>query len=189
MKPFKKLPLFIVTGASGVGKSTTCNLLFQDETDYIVMESDLLWNDIYNTPEDDYHAYRELWLRVCANISQIGKPVVLCGCATPKQFESCKARSLFSEIFYLAVVCSEEQLENRMRIGRGITDENWLKSSKDFNHWLIENANKTTPNITLLDNSTLTPKEAAQLADMWIHKNLGNRQSGLTNNDESECIK
>jgi len=59
-----------------------------------------------------------------------------------------------------------------MRIGRGITDENWLKSSKDFNHWLIENANQTTPNITLLDNSMLTPEETAEIADRWIHKKI-----------------
>jgi len=172
MKPSKKLPLFIITGASGVGKSTTCKLLFQDETDYIVMESDLLWNDIYNTPEDNYHAYRELWLRVCANISQIGKPIVLCGCAIPKQFEGCKARSLFTDIYYIALVCEDEQLERRMRIGRGVTDENWVKSSIEFNCWLKENANQTRPNITLLDNSVLTPEESAEIADRWILKKI-----------------
>ena len=40
----KKQPLFIVTGASCVGKSTLCNELFINEKEYIVMESDLLWN-------------------------------------------------------------------------------------------------------------------------------------------------
>lgn len=48
-----KQPLFIITGASYVGNSTLCNELFMNETDYIVMESDLLWNAIYNTPDDD----------------------------------------------------------------------------------------------------------------------------------------
>jgi len=102
------------------------------------MESDLLWNESYNTPEDDYRAYRELWLRVSANISQIGKPVVLCGCATPKQFEVRNARRLFTNIYYIAVVCNDEQLEQRMRIGRGVTDENWVKNSLEFNRWLKE---------------------------------------------------
>ena len=53
MKPEKKQPLFIVTGASGVGKSTMCNLMMEQEETYIVMESDLLWHDMYNTPEDN----------------------------------------------------------------------------------------------------------------------------------------
>lgn len=39
-----------------------------------------------------------------------------------------------------------------------------------FNHWLIENANQTTPNIKLLDNSMLTPKETAEITDRWIQK-------------------
>lgn len=42
MKTTRKMPLLIVSGASGVGKSSTCELLFQKETDYLVMESDLL---------------------------------------------------------------------------------------------------------------------------------------------------
>jgi broad-specificity NMP kinase len=99
LKTNKKLPLFIITGASGVGKSTTCEILFQNETEYIIMESDLLWHDIYYTPKDNYRKYRELWLRVCANISQIGKPVVLCGCVTPEQFDVCMEKELFKEIY------------------------------------------------------------------------------------------
>lgn len=37
MKLTKKQPLFIVTGASCVGKSTLCNELFINEKEYIVM--------------------------------------------------------------------------------------------------------------------------------------------------------
>lgn len=74
------------------------NCLF-NEKEYIVMESDLLWNDIYNTPEDDYFEYNRLWLRVCANIAQAGKPVVLCGCRVPKQLENLPERELFTHIY------------------------------------------------------------------------------------------
>lgn len=47
MKPDKKFPLFIVSGASGVGKSTMCEILFKKETDYIVLESDILWQEVF----------------------------------------------------------------------------------------------------------------------------------------------
>jgi len=47
-----------------------------------------------------------------------------------------------------------------------------VKSSIEFNLWLIENANQTSPNITLLDNSMLTPKVTAEIADRWIHKKI-----------------
>ena len=136
MMPDKKLPLFIVSGASGVGKTSACEILFQKESRYIVMESDLLWRDFFDTPEDNYREFRETWMRVCASISQIGLPVVLCGCGLPEQFEECEARAYFSEVHYAAVVCEETSLRRRMREGRGISDETWLESSRHFNEWL-----------------------------------------------------
>ena len=70
MEPTKKLPLFLVTGASCVGKSTMCQLLFEKEEQYLVLESDILWEERYNTPQDNYAAYRSLWMTLCANVSQ-----------------------------------------------------------------------------------------------------------------------
>lgn len=168
MELHKKLPLFLVTGASGVGKSSLCQQLLNRETEYIVMESDILWHDRFNTPEDGYRAYRETWLTLCAHISQIGKPVVLCGCVTPEQLETLKSRSFFTELFYLAVVCEDSALEHRMRDGRGITDENWIQSSLSFNRWLREHRNLPAETFFALDTTRLTPQEAAPLADMWI---------------------
>ena len=168
MKSTKKMPLFIITGASGVGKSTISKVLFEKEEKYIVLESDLLWNDIYNTPEDDYASYRKLWLKMCSNISQIGMPVVLCGCAVPKQFEVHNERNAFSKIYYIAVVSDEETLISRMKNGRNIQDDNWIRSSIDFNKWLKENADLTEPKLHLLDYTKTTPEEAANIVDKWI---------------------
>ncbi len=172
MKPTIKQPLFIVSGASGVGKSTACELLFQKEKDYVVLESDLIWNPIYDTPDDNYYEYRRVWTRVAANVAQIGKPVVLCGSADPEQFEHLPERELFTDIHYLAVVCDGEVLRSRMREGRNITDENWIQSSVTFNGWLKENADKTKPKITLLDNSSLSPLETAEQIEDWIRKHI-----------------
>ncbi len=172
MNPTKKLPLFVVTGASGVGKSSACEVLFQNEKDYIVIENDLFWNKVYMTPENNYRPYRELSLRVCANISQAGLPVVLCCAAMPEQLEVCRERGYFTKIHYLAVVCDDNVLEERMRSGREITDTDWIQGSKDFNGW-FKNRDKTVkPEITLLDNSELTPEEAAEIIDKWIRRKM-----------------
>lgn len=173
MTPTKKQPLFIITGASCAGKSTTCEILFQKEQDYLVMESDLLWEERYNTPDDNYCDFRRLWMRICANIAQIGKPAVLCGCAVPEQFECQPERELFSEIFYLAVVCDEEQLLKRAKEGRKVTEEEWLKSSVDFNNWLIKNGKNAVPPIELLNTTDLTPEEAADAMEQWIQERIG----------------
>ena len=168
MKPTRRLPLFIVSGASCAGKSTTCEVLFRNETDYVVLESDIIWNSCYNTPQDDYRAYRAVQLNLCANIAQAGKPVLLCGCVTPKQLESLPERALFTQIHYLAVVCADETMAERMQTGRKIKDKAHLESSLGFNRWLKENALITTPPMHLIDNTLLSPEETANEIDAWI---------------------
>lgn len=170
--PLNLMPLFIITGASGVGKSTLSIDLASNSNDCIVMESDILWMDIFNTPEDNYRAYKELWLRMCKNISYGGKPVVLCGCTSPEDYERCVERRYFSEIHYIACVCDDSELERRLRSGRNVSDENWIKSSLSFNKWLKDNAENTEPKMTLLDTSTITVKEASDFVDKWIKERL-----------------
>ena len=168
MNPTKKLPLFVITGASGVGKSTISEKLFENEMKYIVLESDILWHDRFNSPETDYREYSEFKLRLCKNISQAGLPVVLCGCVVPRQFEICDDRKCFSDIHYIAITSDEETLVLRMKDGRKIQDENWINSSVDFNRWLKENADKTEPPMTILDYSNISIEEAAGIVDAWI---------------------
>lgn len=166
MTPTKKLPLFVITGASGVGKSTLCEELFRAENRYIVLESDIIWNDAYNTPDDGYRAYRRVQLRLCANIAQSGLPVVLCACAVPGQFEALPEWELFAQIHCLAVVCGDTALKRKLQKGRGVHDETWIASSLDFNRWLQKNGEAN--GMTLLDNTRLTPQEGAAVADAWI---------------------
>lgn len=168
----KRMPLFIITGASGVGKSAASAQLFQKEKDYIVMESDILWNDSFNVPENNYRKYRELWLRMCKNISQVGKPVVLCGCGVPEQFENCLERRYFSDIHYITIVCDEDVLYKRLTEYRGYKDQEYVKVSMDFNAWLKENANKTQPKMKVVDNSRLTIEETAEIVERWIYKHI-----------------
>ena len=59
-----------------------------------------------------------------------------------------------------------------MRDGRHVTDEDWIRSSKDFNTWFINNAGNTSPPITLVDNSDITPEETAEAIDCWIKEKM-----------------
>lgn len=112
---FLRLPLFVITGASGVSKSTVCLALGAQTKEVVVMESAVLWRAESDQPETDYRNYREMWLRLCKNISQAGKPVTLCGAGVPDQFEQCVERRYFAAIHYLALVCTDEGLESRLR--------------------------------------------------------------------------
>ncbi len=172
---FIRLPLFILTGASGVGKSTVCLELAAKMKDIVAMESDILWRKEFNQPETNYREYRETWLRVCKNISQAGKPVVLCGVGEPAQFEQCVERRYFSELHYLALVCDDQILAARLRtlptLRSSFKDEQ-LKEQIAFNRWLQNNAQKTEPPMTILDTSKLTIDETTEKVVQWIRSFL-----------------
>jgi hypothetical protein len=70
--PFKQLPLFIVTGASGSGKSAACLQLVPLLPECVVLETDLFWRPEFATPEKDYRDFRNLCLRVAKNIGLPG---------------------------------------------------------------------------------------------------------------------
>jgi hypothetical protein len=172
---FLRLPLLVVTGASGSGKTAVALRLVSTMNNCVCMESDILWRDEFNKAEDDYKEYRNLWLRVAKNIAQNGRAVVLFGSCTPGQFEQCPESRYFSSINYLAVVCSKSQLEQRLQARpdwRKSGSEAVLEGMTEFNQWLIDHAEKSTPRMELLDTSDLTIDQSAGATRLWIERSL-----------------
>ena len=170
-RQFIRLPLFILIGASGVGKTTVCLDLAAKIKDVVVMESDILWRSEFDQPETNYREYREIWLRLCKNISQAGKPVVLCGGGEPTQFEQCLQRRYFSALHYLALVCDDQILASRLRsrpTWRAKVEDRVVNEQVAFNRWLLNNAPTTEPPITLLDTSEITVDETVERVEQWI---------------------
>ena len=168
---FIRLPLFILTGASGVGKSAVCLGLAARMKEVVVMESDILWRAEFDRPGTNYRDYRETWLRVCKNISQAGRPVILCGVGEPTQFERCVERRYFSELHYLALVCDSQALVARLRKrppSRGASGDECIRQQVVFNRWLLNNARNTEPPMALLDTSEITADETVQRVERWV---------------------
>jgi predicted kinase len=173
--PFVQAPLFVLSGASGVGKSTVCYELAGTMPDVIFMEVDILWQPAFNTPDDDYRGFRESWLRLAKNISQNGPKVVLCGSAVPAQYERSPERRYFSQIHYLALTCDSATLTARLQ-----ARPSWRQSSGlgfidqmcAFNQWFLDNATQTDPPITLLDTAGLTVAESTDFIRTWIRSCL-----------------
>ncbi|MFY0762318.1 AAA family ATPase [Metabacillus dongyingensis] len=173
---FLQLPLIIVTGPSGAGKSTIVSQLSSLTKDFVVMETDILWDDRFNSPETNYLEYRELWLRMAKNISQSEKPVILCGTAMPEQLEQCIERRYFSELFYIALVCENNELKERLQnrpSWRGSNSDEFINGMIAYNNWLRENSGKNEPVINLIDTTNISPDETAQkivtlISDKWI---------------------
>ncbi len=172
---FVMLPLFIVTGASGSGKTTVALKLARQMKDVVVLDQDILWNETFNTPDDNYKAFRNTWLRMAKNINQAGRPVVLFGSAIPEQFESLNERRYFEKTHYLSLYCAPEELTNRLKARphwRKSGSEENLKSMLEFNHWLKENAEKTEPKMSLLDTSEIDIASTIEAIQKWVEERL-----------------
>jgi hypothetical protein len=171
-KAFRRLPLLLVGGPAGAGKSTAGASLLGVLTEAVLIESDLLWRREFNTPEDNYNDYFRLWLRLAAHISQSGRPVALFGAgfAVPHSVEPLPERRLFKTIHYLGLVCDDEVLAARLRARpkwRNTTPELIAEHVK-FNHWLKDHAATTDPPVTLLDTTSPGIAETTARVAAWI---------------------
>jgi hypothetical protein len=169
--PFVRLPLFVLTGASGAGKSALCLQLCGKLAGCVCLETDIYWRPEFATPDDDYHAFRNLCLRTAKNISQSGQRVMLCGSATPGQFEVCSQSRYFADIHYLALVCDDDVLVERLRqrpAWRNASSEAFINTMLSYNNWFRENAGQH--GLTLLDTSYLSQDGSAARVMEWYIK-------------------
>lgn len=170
---YVKLPLFVVTGASGTGKTSALLRLHSRLPECVCLESDILWRDEFNK-DGDYREYRNLWLRVAKNISQSYRPVVLFGSTLPGQFEECNESRYFSAIHYLAFTCTKNELIKRLQARPG-----WRKSGSDeviermltFNQWFRDNA-YIHPGMKVVDTTRMKLDESAAATEDWVRSFL-----------------
>jgi adenylate kinase family enzyme len=169
IKSYKLLPLFMVSGASGSGKSTICNYFAEKTNSFIVLDMDILWNKYFDKPENNYKDFFETWLRMAKNISQADLSVVLFGAGCiPKNIEDCIEKRYFSEIHYLGLICKKETLEKRLN-----NRPKWRKSSdKEFIEKQIEYNNyiKTNKEIKKFETDNITIEGMSEKIKKWVEE-------------------
>jgi hypothetical protein len=174
--PFRLLPpLLFVTGASGAGKSTLYQALVGDVREALLIDQDLLWsvNPAHNDPASGYREFRGLVLHMAERLAKNGLPVVVEGSCMPDQYESLGERWYFSKTAYIAVVCSDAELENRLRARRPWHDS-WsqLDEMLAFNRHLREHGPSSTPVIELLDTTGRSVADCAAELYGWIRREI-----------------
>ena len=73
---FKKKPVFILTGCSGVGKTTTAMELQKITYRFVVLDGDFIHNMLWPQSQDDYYNMVEQILSLTKNINQSDKMVI-----------------------------------------------------------------------------------------------------------------
>jgi AAA domain-containing protein len=167
-RPIVRLPLFQVTGASGAGKTRVCRDLPAALPECVVLDQDATLSGL------PWEQHRRNWLRVAANIHQGNRSVVLVSTQLPEHYEPLQERAWFSEIHYLALVCDDDELAERLRrrpTWRGATNER-IDEMIGFNRWLKANAGATVPPMSLLDTSGTDPSETVAAVAAWARRAL-----------------
>jgi predicted kinase len=172
---FRLLPLLIISGANGAGKSTVCRELVGHLTGAVLLDCDMLWRPEFAAPNAREPNFFETWLRVAKNIGQSGHPVVLfgSGVGVPGNIERCVERRYFTNVFYLALVCSDDVLSIRLRsrpAWREAHTDEYIQTQLRFNGWFKERSSNLSPTIDVLDTSTSPVETTVAQVRAWIHE-------------------
>lgn len=169
---FRKLPLFVVTGASGVGKTTTVQALQAKSQEFVCMDDDMLYNLLPHETAADFLAETEQLQIFSRNIMQCGKPAVWARAGNIHLLAETYGARFFSGIFVLALVCPEQELRRRMTEGRSIADPGWIQSSVDYNRYFMEHDRIGSATFDRLDIGALSTAEAALRVESWLKGKL-----------------
>jgi len=170
--PFRKLPLFVVCGASGTGKTAVCSILARKKFPFIPLEGDILWCPAFDDPENNYRDFNEIWLRMAKNIGQAGRPVVLfsAGAGIPGNLQNCTERRYFSSLYVLALVCDKSTLKHRLqkRPAWRNCSESFISNQIEFNKWYRDVGPTLDPPITVIDTSQASLEQTVSSVMAWI---------------------
>lgn len=165
-----KKPLYILTGCSGIGKTTTAQELQKTTTDFVFQDADIFYNIMPGETEEDAYDQVEQVGLLSKNIMQSGKPVVWTMAGNIDKIPHTYNARFFSEIRVLALVADEQSIRKRMTEGRKITDENWIEGSVSYNNYFKTHTQLGNTKFEVVDTEGKTVAEVAGEVLEWLRK-------------------
>jgi gluconate kinase len=163
-------PLFVVTGASGTGKSAIVEPLRRRLPACEVFETDV----ILHIAALGWDTWRNTWLQLAHAIALNGRATVLCGPLTPEYLEGLPGRCLVGPIHFCTLDSPDEVLAGRLRARpawRGWTEQRIVEQQR-FAAWLRERIRPT------FDTSKLSADEVAERVAGWVQRLLARMAPG-----------
>ncbi len=166
--PCRRGPLLLLTGCSGVGKTTTAIRLFGMTKDFAVLDADMF----YIPDDSQLSGMLEKVCNLSAAFNQQGTAILWTMTGGLDLLKDTYHRQFFSEIKCLALTCEPNELRRRMTEGRGITDERWLECSQEYNEYFRTHHELGNVHFDKLDITRLSPAEAAEQVLAWMNRKL-----------------
>lgn len=171
---FQSMPLFILTGCSGMGKTTTGIEIMKQQNDFIVLDADMFYNIMPHDTQEDYYNQIEQVESLSKNIMQSGKTVLWTMAGNLDKLNGVYNRRFIGNIYCLALVCDEVELRRRMTEGRRITDEGWIQSSVDYNHYFQTHDSLADMPFEVFDTTGKSVSQVAEYVISWVREKLNN---------------
>ena len=169
---FEKMPLFFLTGCSGMGKTTTGIEIMKQQKDFIVLDADMFYNIMPHETQEDYLDQIAQVESLSKNIMQSGRTVLWTMAGNLDKLNRVYNRRFIGEIYCLALVCDETELRRRMTEGRKITDESWVQSSVDYNHYFQTHTCLADMPFEVLDTTGKSVRQVAEYVIGWVQEKL-----------------
>lgn len=171
MREIEKLPLLLILGPSGTGKTTVLKRLLRRDNPCILIDADTFWRTEFNAPETNFIEFKRYCLKIAIHISQNGFPIVYFLQGVPDDFKKCREASSFSQIHYLFLVCDEENLISRLHRkpkGWGLLERNpnHIDDILQYNKLLKDLAQQH--DIPMIDTSKSSIEEVSEEVYKWI---------------------
>lgn len=165
-----KLPLFIVTGASGVGKTTVMDELRVQMPDFDVFSTDI---DNFGTTAAklDYQDRFNLLLHFAHFVAKSGRGTIICGTFMPWDVQKCDTYDTFSELCFINLHCDDATRNNRLRnrADKEMWTDDMLKQHEQFAQWLLDHAESDyNPPMPTIDTSNTPTSEVAKQIKRYV---------------------
>lgn len=166
---FKKLPIFFLTGCSGIGKTTTGKELQKIASDYVIIDADMFSNIMHPQNDDEYYHMIAQIYHLTKNINQSGKMVVWTMAGNIDKLYHTYGAKYFSGINVLALTATAGEVRRRMKEGRKIEDADWIQGSVDYNEYFRTHDFLGDTKFDSLDCTNDTPEIVAGKVLEWLN--------------------
>lgn len=148
----ERKPIFLITGASGSGKTTIIPELLKQCSEYITLDLDAIYG-----PLNEWTLIKNIWIHMAKQISLNGRTTILCGTFMPEEYDEMDLKDYFKP-YFIGLHCDDEAREMRLQ-ARGWSEE-LINDHKEFNNWILNNAATAfNPSMPLINTSSMSPYE------------------------------